>query len=86
MVNLLSNSPVIKTYSGSLGMQEVVGMLFKDIKVILGTVTTSYVADMFLQAKKHKGVVLTDTGLILKVLVEFANNSWVCEVSESKTH
>lgn len=86
MVNLLSNSPVIKTYSGSLAIQEVVGMLFKDIKAILGTVTTSYVADTFLQAKKHKGVVLTDTGLILKVIVEFTDSSWVCEVSESKTN
>lgn len=60
MVNLLSNTPVIKTYSGSLDIHEVVGILFKDIKVAVGSVTISYVEDTFLLAKKHKGIVLTD--------------------------
>ncbi|MGN4724124.1 hypothetical protein ACTFR8_24115 [Bacillus cereus group sp. MYBK15-3] len=58
-------------------------MLFKDIKDTLGSVVTSYVADTFLQAKKHKGVVLTDTGMILKVIVEFTDSSWVCEVRDA---
>lgn len=82
MVNLLSNSPVIKTYSGSLDIQEVMDILFKDIKDTLGSVTTSYVADTFLSAKRHKGIVLTDIGMTLKVIVEFADNHWVCEVRD----
>ncbi|MFV1457479.1 hypothetical protein [Bacillus mycoides] len=76
----MKNKPEVKTYSGSLGIYEVIALLFKDIAVSLGTVTTSYIEDTFPRLKKHKGLVLSNTGMLLNVVVEFKDGNWVCEV------
>lgn len=76
----LQNKPVVKTYSGSLGIHEVIDIFFKDIADSLGTVTTSYIEDTFPRLKIHKGLVLSDNGMILVVTVNFIGSSRVCEV------